>query len=59
MTYRVIFKIGYYASYFDFYTAEEAGAFAATALQHMVSSKDTEKSAYVTIQVAKSFDDED
>ncbi len=49
--YRVILKVSYYETWFDFDTPEQATYFATTALRAMVSSDDTAKKQFITIQV--------
>lgn len=49
--YRVILKVGYYESLYEFENAEDAAKFATSALQHMVSTEDTDKRTFVNMQV--------
>ena len=49
--YRVILKVGYYETYFEFESSDQACNFAANALSHMVTSEDTKKKTSINIQV--------
>lgn len=49
--YRVILKVSYHSAWFDFESAEEACAFAKTALEHMVDSEDQKKESSITIKM--------
>lgn len=49
--YRVILKIGYYETWFDFDSVEQACQFATNALTHMVENEDNKKKAYINIQI--------
>ena len=51
MVYRVILKMGYYTSYFEFTESVEAVLFAQTALSHMVDSEDTKKKFMVMMEI--------
>lgn len=49
--YRVVLKVGYYESWFEFNGAKDATNFATEALQHMVSTEDTTKKESIILQV--------
>ena len=49
--YRVIIKVGYYATWFDFDSADQACNFATSALTHMVPNEDNSKKTSINIQV--------
>ena len=49
--YRVIIKVGYYATWFDFDSANPACDFATSALTHMVPNEDNSKKTSINIQV--------
>ena len=51
MIYRVVLKVGYYSTYFEFKSSKDACDFASAALEHMVSNEDTDKATFVTLQV--------
>ena len=67
LKYRVIIKVSYYEAWFEFDEAEEAGVFATTLLQKMVTSPDQKKQSSITIKLidveaeakAKEEDEED
>ena len=49
--YRVVLKVGYYESWFEFEEAKDATKFATEALQHMVSTEDTKKTGSIIMQI--------
>ena len=51
MIYRVVLKVGYYSTYFEFKSSKDACDFAGAALEHMVSNEDTDNATFVTLQV--------
>ena len=51
MIYRVILKVGYYNTWFEFKSSKEACDFASAALAHMVSNDDTDKATFVSMQL--------
>ena len=53
MKYRIILKVGYYSTWFDFDDIEAAGEFAKTILLHQVQNEDTEKGTSVKIEVIR------
>lgn len=61
--YRVIIKVSYNETWFEFDSADQACGFATNAISHMVDSEDQKKKSTITIQVvdadAKNDEDED
>lgn len=51
MIFRVVIKVGYYETWYEFESMGEAGAFAQTVLTHQVDSEDTARSLSVRIDV--------
>lgn len=51
MKYRIILKVGYYSTWFDFDDIGEAWEFAKQMLIHHVPNEDTEKIATVKIEI--------
>lgn len=51
MIFRVVVKVSYYETWFEFESMEEAGTFAKTVLTHQVDSEDAAKSLSVRIDV--------
>lgn len=51
MIYRVIIKVSYNESFFEFITPDEACLFARIALEHSVASEDQKKMAKISIVV--------
>ena len=49
--YRVILRVGYCESHFEFEGVNEASEFAKTALYHMVDSEDTKKKTSIVMQI--------
>lgn len=58
--FRIILKVKYHEAWFEFDSAEEACAFAKTALEHMVNSEDQKKESLISIQmVDKSLEEQE
>lgn len=60
--YRVVIKVSYNETWFEFDSADQACGFATNAISHMVDSEDTKKKATIAIQVVDADakdDDED
>jgi len=58
--YRVILKVGYYESWFEFTNSLDAMDFATAAMKHMVSNEDTKRKTYITVHVVnKDLEDEE
>lgn len=51
MIYRVVLKVGYNVTWFEFAEAAEAVLFAQTALMHQVGCDDTKKKSSITLEI--------
>ena len=59
MKYRIVLKVRYYSTWFDFDDIEAAGEFAKTILTHQVPNEDSEDENFVSIEVINEESDEE